>query len=112
MVFMGKRLQKINCSSYNRELTERGSITFWICEESVSNWFINQLGQPLEDTFRSCDPDTFIVAMQVHLTLRVTQGFAGSVLKMMGLRLPIPNYSALSRRAKKLKIELSKKNLK
>jgi hypothetical protein len=39
-----------------------------------------------------------------HLPLRQTEGLIGSVLQLLGLDLPVPDYSTLSRRAQTLKL--------
>ncbi len=110
MVFMGKRLQKINWQSYNRELIQRGSITFWICEESLSNWFNISSGCGFQKIYSDLAIEMLLLLRcRFRLTLRGTQGFAESILKMMGFHLPIPNYSTLSRRAQELEIELKKR---
>jgi Transposase DDE domain len=44
-----------------------------------------------------------------HLPLRATEGFARSIFELMGLELPVPDYSTLSRRARALRITLPKK---
>ena len=42
-----------------------------------------------------------------HLPLRATQGLVGSVLRLLSLNLPAPDYSTLSRRARLLPLALS-----
>jgi hypothetical protein len=39
-----------------------------------------------------------------HLALRQTEGLIGSVLQLLGLDLPVPDYSPLSRRAQSLEL--------
>ena len=39
-----------------------------------------------------------------HLPLRQTEGLIGSVLQLLGLDLPVPDYSTLSRRAQSLEL--------
>jgi hypothetical protein len=46
--------------------------------------------------------------MIFHQPLRQTQGFVRSLLKLMGLDLPVPDFSTLSRRAGGLAVEDSK----
>ncbi|MBN1992284.1 MAG: transposase [Anaerolineae bacterium] len=41
-----------------------------------------------------------------HLAYRQTEGFAGSISQLLRVSLPIPNYTTLNRRAKKLEIRL------
>jgi hypothetical protein len=37
-----------------------------------------------------------------HLALRQAEGLIGSILQLLGLDLPVPNFSTLSRRAQTL----------
>jgi hypothetical protein len=39
-----------------------------------------------------------------HLALRQTEGLIGSILQLLGLDLPVPNFSTLSRRARMLEL--------
>jgi hypothetical protein len=39
-----------------------------------------------------------------HLALRQTEGLIGSVLQLLGIDLPVPNFSTLSRRARSLEL--------
>src|SRR4051794_11392962 len=39
-----------------------------------------------------------------HLALRQTEGLIGSILQRLGLDLPVPDYSTLSRRAQSLEL--------
>ena len=41
-----------------------------------------------------------------HLALRQTEGLIGSILQLLGLDLPVPDYSTLSRRAQSLELPL------
>jgi hypothetical protein len=40
----------------------------------------------------------------LHLALRQTEGLIGSVLQLLGLDLPVPDFSTLSRRAQTLEL--------
>ncbi len=107
---MGQRLKKINWAKYNRELIQRGSITFWIDEAALSNWFHDGVGPGFQKLYS----DVAIIAVfmlkeRFQLTLRAAEGFAMSIFSMMALLLPVPSYSTLSRRAAKLSVEIRKK---
>ena len=39
-----------------------------------------------------------------HLALRQTEGLIGSVLQLLGLELPVPDFSTLSRRVQSLEL--------
>ncbi len=88
---MGKRLKKINWKPYNKELIKRGSITFWFSKDVKNDWFANSEGGR---GFQPVYSDTAIKAISLirfhfGLTLRSVQGFTESLLKLMGVSLPV-----------------------
>ena len=94
-----------NWSEYNRALIQRGNISIWIDEKSVKNWFSSY------HTCRAGRPATYsdeailmmLILREVYKrTLRNLQGFVQSLFQAMGLNLPVPSYSQISRRAKSL----------
>lgn len=98
-----------NWPEYNEALRQRGNITFWFSEEAVEQW------QPTRDdysgrgrprTYSEVAIETGIVIRQVyHLALRQTQGFLNSLATLMGLTIPIPDYTTLSKRSDGLKLQ-------
>ena len=90
-----------NWPEYNRALVARGSLTLWVDEQAVSAW--RRRGSPqgrgrpriYSDTAIEC---ALVVRTVFHLSLRATQGFLGSVVRLMGVDLPVPAYSTVSRR--------------
>lgn len=106
---MGRRLEKIIWSQYNKELV-RGAITFWIDQEALNNWFRCTTGPGFQKIYS----DLAILAVLVlkkrlQLTLRSAEGFANSVFELITLELPVPNYTTLSRRASSLDVHLQRK---
>lgn len=92
-----------NWPQYNKALIQRGSITVWIDEKAVKNWFSSY------HTCRAGRPATYsdeailmmLVLREVYKrSLRNLQGFVQSLFHAMGLDLPVPSYSQISRRAK------------
>lgn len=94
-----------NWAEYNRALIQRGSITIWIEEESLKKWYSTthtcMAGRP---TTYSDDAILMLLTLRevFKLTLRSLEGFAKSVLRLMGLDLLIPSYTQISRRAQTL----------
>jgi hypothetical protein len=90
-----------NWSHYNRALIARGELTFWIDESALATWRNTQSptrsGAPrvYSDTAIQC---AVMVKSVYHLSLRAAQGFVASVLCLMRLDLPVPNYSTVCRR--------------
>jgi len=107
---MSKQKYRIrNWADYNKSLINRGSITFWINEESIKNW--NSKG----NNGKKGRPHTYsdlaiICALTIralyNLPLRATEGFLISILQLLHLTLSTPNYSTLCRRSANLKVPL------
>ena len=94
-----------NWSEYNKALIQRGSITVWIDENSIKKWFSTHhtcmAGRP--ETYSDEAILMMLVLREVyHRSLRSLQGFVQSLFSIMGLNLPVPSYSQISRRAKAL----------
>jgi hypothetical protein len=99
-----------NWSEYNKSLVQRGSLTLWVDEEVISAWKPEgprQRGGQYE--YSDLAIECMLTLRSVYrLSLRATEGFARSLFELMGLALPVPNYSTLSRRAKTLSVKLPK----
>ncbi len=98
-----------NWPEYNRALIACGSLTLWVDEQAVSAR--RQRGGPrgrgrlriYSDTAIEC---ALVVRSVFHLSLRATQGFLDSVVRLMGVDLPVPAYSTVSRRQAGLELRL------
>lgn len=97
-----------NWHHYNEGLKQRGSLTFWISKEALEQWGAGPTGrrggQPLYSdlAIETC----LTVRMVYHLPLRAAKGFMESLMALMQLSLPIPDYSTLCRRSPALCIEI------
>lgn len=91
-----------NWRAYNQALIQRGSITLWIDEATLHAWLgnerVGQVGAPTTyaDTAIRC---VLTLKAVFHLPLRQTIGFARSALALLGVALPLPAFSTLSRRS-------------
>ena len=92
--------------AYNKALRQRGALTVWLDESTISAiaaWTQStapeRRGRPLHCTDMAI---TRVLMMKpvFNLSLRALQGFVDSMFKLMGLSLRCPHYSLLSRRAK------------
>ena len=98
-----------NWPEYNKALIARGSLTFWVDEQAVSTW--RRRGSPqgrgrpriYSDTAIEC---ALVVRTVFHLSLRATQGFLESVVRLMEVDLPVPAYSTMCRRQAGLDLRL------
>lgn len=103
---MQEKIYRIrNWPEYNRALIQRGSISIWIEEKAVKNWFnythTCEAGRPA--TYSDDVILMMLVLREVYkLSLRSLQGFVSSLFAAMSLDIPVPSYSQISRRANKL----------
>ena len=98
-----------NWSEYNAGLKQRGSLTFWIDPSVLEQWVVEELsGKPGASVLYS---DLAIQTMATvkaiyRLAGRQCQGFLESIFELMGIDLPVPNHSTLSRRVGKLSMDV------
>lgn len=103
---MGKKLKKAkyrisNWRDYNEALVNRGSLTFWFDEEAISSWHethrSGRRGAPrwYSDIAIQC---ALTLGVVFRLPLRATEGLVRSVIELMSLVLPTPDYTTLCRR--------------
>jgi Transposase DDE domain len=99
-----------NWKQYNDALVRRGSLTLWVDQGTLQAW--QHQGPPQQGAqfvYSDLAVECLLTLRAVyHLTLRATEGFARSLFELMGLELPVPDYSTLCRRAKTLRITLPK----
>jgi len=90
-----------NWGEYNAALVKRGSLTIWLEEAALAGWIESQKSgrRGASLTYSEAAVQAVLLLKAVyHLPLRGAQGFVQSLLKLMGLSLPVPHYSTLSRR--------------
>jgi IS5 family transposase len=98
-----------NWREYNSALVQRGSLTVWITNDMIAAWrhreATGKRGHPRTYT------ETAILTMATlqeiyHLPLRQTEGLMRSILHLLNVALPVPDYSTLSRRRATLEVAL------
>ena len=95
-----------NWPAYDASLRQRGSLTVWFTDEAIRAW----RAEPR--TTRGGQPWYSPLAILTALTLRAvfrlayrqTEGLIGSVIHLLGLTLPVPDHTTLSRRAATLEV--------
>jgi IS5 family transposase len=98
-----------NWREYNEALVNRGSLTFWFDEEAIAAWIetepTGRRGAPrrYSDVAIKCG---LTLREVFHLPLRASEGLVRSLLELMGLPLPTPDYTTLCRRQGSLEVEL------
>lgn len=101
-----------NWKQYNKALTQRGSLNFWISEDALRGWVPAHNNRPCRP--REYSDSVILLALTLkavfRLAYRQTEGFLSSILQMMGVNLPVPSYTQICRRAKNIRIpkQLSK----
>jgi hypothetical protein len=101
-----QRHKLTNWAEYDASLRQRGSLTVWFSDEAVAAW----RAEPR--TTRGGQAHYSALAIRTALTLRAvfrlalrqTEGLIGSVLRLLGLDLAVPDHSTLSRRAETLEV--------
>jgi Transposase DDE domain len=90
-----------NWREYDASLRQRGSLTVWFTDEAIAAWTAEPRttrgGQPWYS------PLAILTALTLRavfrLALRQTEGLIGSLIRLLGLDLPVPDHTTLSRRA-------------
>src|ERR1051326_3569264 len=90
-----------NWREYNRALINRGRLTVWFDEQAIAGWrhTAPARGPGAPRLYADLAIECALVFKSVyHLSLRAAQGFLSSVIELMKLALPVPDYSTVSRR--------------
>ena len=98
-----------NWSEYDAALKQRGSLTFWIDEAVLAGGLNEQRsGRRGASKHYSDGAIALMVTVQAlfHLPGRQTEGFLESLFGLMGIDLPVPDHSTLSRRLGKVAVAL------
>lgn len=98
-----------NWRAYDAALRQRGSLTFWIDDEVLTGW-VNTPKTGKRGASRTYS-DLAIATMStigsvMNLRGRQSEGFMGSLFQLMGVTLPVPDHSTVSRRLGKLSVSL------
>ncbi len=93
-----------NWRSYEAGLRSRGDLTVWISEDAIKCWRAPASGKPGgQRIYANVAIETALTLRMVfHLPLRQTEGFLGSLADKLGVNIPIPDHTTLSRRARTL----------
>ena len=97
-----------NWSEYEQGLRNRGDVTIWFGEDAISGWVPRgSRSRGAQRRYSDLAIETALtLGLLFHLLLRQTEGFVGSLLRLMDLDLRPPDHSTLSRRAEQLDIRL------
>jgi hypothetical protein len=95
-----------NWAEYNEALRQRGSLTVWFTDDAIAAWKAAPRTTPGGQPHYSDLAITTALTLRAvfHLALRQTEGLIGSILQLLGVDLPVPDFSTLSRRAQSLEL--------
>src|SRR5215210_4140281 len=91
-----------NWPQYEAGLKRRGDLTLWLDQATIAGWHASRRttpgGQPRYSDLAI--ELVLILRFVFHLALRQAEGFVASVLRLLGLDLPVPDHTTLSRRSR------------
>jgi hypothetical protein len=96
-----QRYRVTNWREYDAALRCRGSLTIWFTEEALAGWRAQPRttpgGQP---HYSNLAIETALTLRAIfRLALRQSEGLIGSIMQTLGIDLPVPDHTTLSRRA-------------
>ena len=96
------RYKVTNWPSYEAGLRRRGDLTFWAEEAALAGWHAPRRSTPGGQPRYSDLAIELVLTLRLvfHLALRQAEGFARSVLALLGLALAVPDHTTLSRRGR------------
>jgi hypothetical protein len=99
-----------NWHEYNEALKKRGELDVWVDKEVIEEWKPEPNGKRGgQETYSDL---AITVIMEIGTVfcqnLRQTEGLAQSIFRLMGIDLPVPDFSTLSRRGKTMTVTLPK----
>jgi hypothetical protein len=101
-----QRHRVTNWAEYDDSLRQRGSLTVWFTDAAIAAW------RAMPRTTPGGQPHYSALAILTALTLRAgfrlalrqTEGLIGSILRLLGLDLAVPDHSTIGRRASTLQV--------
>jgi hypothetical protein len=95
-----------NWSAYEGSLRQCGSLTVWFTDAAIAGWHAEPRTTRGDKIWYS--PLAILTALTLRavfrLALRQTEGLFGSIIHLLGLDLPVPDHTTLSRRADGLNV--------
>jgi len=92
----------LNWAEYDAALRQRGSLTVWVTDEAIAHWKAAPRSTPGgQPAYSDLAITTALMLRAVfRMALRQTEGLLASILHLLGLELPVPDHSTISRRTK------------
>ena len=91
-----------NWPAYEAGLRRRGDLTLWLDEGALAGWQAPRRTTPGGQAWYSDAAIELVLMLRLvfHLALRQAEGFASSVLRLLGRELRVPDHTTLSRRSR------------
>ena len=91
-----------NWREYEAGLQQRGDLTLWLDEAAITGWQAPRRTTPGGQAWYSDAAIELVLILRLvfHLALRQAEGFARSVLRLLGQTLRVPDHTTLSRRSR------------
>src|SRR3954452_14922909 len=101
-----QRRRIANWAEYDAALRQRGSLTVWFTEEAIAAWHAEPRTTPGGQPHYSDLAITTALTLKAvfRLALRQSEGLIGSVIRLLGLDLSVPDHTTLSRWAETLEV--------
>jgi hypothetical protein len=101
-----QRHRVTNWAEYDAALRQRGSLTVWFTDAAIAAWRAEPRTTPGGQPFYSALAILTALTLRAvfRLALRQTEGLIGSLLRLLGLDLAVPDHTTLSRRAETLQV--------
>jgi Transposase DDE domain len=104
---------KRSWNQYNKNLINRGSITFWISDDSIKKWNAGKKKKHFGRPFLYSDAailTAHTIRYVYNLPLRALEGFLNSLFSILKVDIDSPCYTQICRRAKGIFLPLQLKN--
>src|SRR5829696_8974130 len=91
-----------NWPTYEAGLKRRGDLTLWLDEAAIAGWQAPRRTTPGGQAWYSDAAIELVLVLRLvfGLALRQAEGFAASVLRLLGQELRVPDHTTLSRRGR------------
>src|SRR3712207_1822239 len=101
-----QRHRVTNWAAYDAGLRARGSLTVWVSAEAIEAWRAEpRTGRGGQPRYSAVAITTALALRAVfRLALRQAEGLIGSILRLLGLDLAVPDHRTLCRRAETLAV--------
>ncbi|SMF89948.1 Transposase DDE domain-containing protein [Azospirillum oryzae] len=95
-----------NWGEYNRALRQRGSLMIWVTPEALAAWtpaVTGRRGRPAAYSDIAIETGVML-RLAFGRPWRQTEGLLRSIVQILGMELPVPDYTTLARRSARLSL--------